>query len=210
MNPPDLPTGFTECEYLESSGTQYIDLDWYDPATYKGRILFILPTNNASLTGAMCVCGGQTAPWGSSAFNWGQSVMQRRGNGAPGIMYNMRAWQPNVVFGELNEVVIDVKNYSWNGQKFLVPEDFVYDSVKMMLFAAGERSGKNMYAMGVKVLRFTWSDTSHNYDLIPVLNTAGVPGMWDKVNNQFYNNLGKGTFGYKIKATGEVVAPKSA
>ena len=194
-----LPAGFTELEYLESSGTQFIDLGWYNPSTYKGRILFILPTNNASLSNARCVCGGQNAPLGSSSFNWGQSVMQRRGNGVPAIMYNMSGWSPNVVFGELNEVVIDGKNYSWNGQKFLVPEDFVCDSVKMMLFAASERSQQNLNAVAVKVLCFTWSDASHNYDLIPVLDDTGTPCMFDKISKQCFYNQGTGTFGYRIK-----------
>lgn len=204
-----LPTGFTELEYLESSGTQYIDLDWFNPATYKGRILFVLPTNNDSLSGVMGVCGGQYSPPVIVAYNWGQSVMQRRGNGEPTIMYNQSGWSPDVVFGELNDVVIDVKNYSWNGQKFLVPEDFVYDKIKMMLFAVGERSIARFFSVAVKVLRFAWADESHNYDLFPVLDTNGTPCMFDKISRACFYNAGSGTFGYRIKRTGETTAPMS-
>lgn len=44
--------------------------------------------------------------------------------------------------------------------------------------------------------------------LIPALRNAdGVPGMFDRVSKQFFENAGTGTFGYRIKTTGDVVAP---
>ena len=45
--------------------------------------------------------------------------------------------------------------------------------------------------------------------LVPVLNADGVPGMFDKVSKQFFKNAGRGTFGYRIKRTGETHAPFS-
>lgn len=52
-----------------------------------------------------------------------------------------------------------------------------------------------------------WSATA-KFDLIPALRKAdGVAGMWDTVSKQFFTNAGSGTFGYRIKTTGQVVAP---
>jgi hypothetical protein len=44
-------------------------------------------------------------------------------------------------------------------------------------------------------------------DLVPVLDAEGTPCLHDKISRQCFYNAGTGTFGYKIKATGEVVAP---
>ena len=47
-------------------------------------------------------------------------------------------------------------------------------------------------------------------NLIPALrNSDGVPGMFDTVSKTFYTNVGTGTFGYRVKQTGEVVSPMS-
>ncbi len=41
------------------------------------------------------------------------------------------------------------------------------------------------------------------YDLRPVLrNSDGIPGFWDKVSKQFFENAGEGSFGYRIKTPG--------
>lgn len=47
-------------------------------------------------------------------------------------------------------------------------------------------------------------------ELIPALrNSDGVAGMFDRVSKQFFVNKGTGTFGYRIKRTGETSAPMS-
>ena len=46
-------------------------------------------------------------------------------------------------------------------------------------------------------------------DFVPVLNADGVPGMYDKKSKKFFGNQGTGTFGYRIKTTGETHAPMS-
>lgn len=49
-----------------------------------------------------------------------------------------------------------------------------------------------------------------NMKLIPALrNSDGVPGMLDTVSKQFFTNSGTGTFGYRVKTTGQVVAPSA-
>ena len=48
-------------------------------------------------------------------------------------------------------------------------------------------------------------------NLIPALRNAdGVPGMWDPVSKQFFTNSGTGSFGYRVKTSGQVVAPAAA
>ena len=48
----------------------------------------------------------------------------------------------------------------------------------------------------IAVYSFRMQDGEGNaaLDLIPVINTAGVPGMWDTVSQQFFDNAGTGQF----------------
>ena len=50
---------------------------------------------------------------------------------------------------------------------------------------------------------------SKKYKLVPVLRKSdGTPGLFDIVNNFFYENVGDGTFGYRITGNTDPVAPK--
>ncbi len=47
--------------------------------------------------------------------------------------------------------------------------------------------------------------------LIPALRDLdGIPGMWDAVSKQFFINSGTGSFGYRVKTSGQVVAPAAS
>lgn len=45
------------------------------------------------------------------------------------------------------------------------------------------------------------------FDGVPVLDADGTPCMYDKISKQCFYNAGTGTFGYRIKTSGETVAP---
>lgn len=196
-----LPAGFTALEYLESSGTQYIHFGTYNPNSLKVRASFILPDNNAALSGAMGIFGGQTSPYTEANYNWGTTILQRRGSGVPAIMFNKTGWTPDsVVFGGLNNVSINAKKLSWNGSIYTIEEDFVNSQLGAVLFAAYDRDMPSMFSSALKIVRFAWSDENSNFDLIPALRDSdGVPGMFDRVSKQFFVNNGSGTFGYRIK-----------
>lgn len=50
---------------------------------------------------------------------------------------------------------------------------------------------------------------SKKYKLVPVLRKSDkTPGLFDIVNNFFYENVGSGTFGYRITGNTDPVAPK--
>ena len=56
-----------------------------------------------------------------------------------------------------------------------------------------------------------WKSGQLAMRLIPALRKADrVPGMWDSVSKAFFVNIGSGSFGYRIKAAGTVVAPNAS
>lgn len=196
-----LPAGFTELEYLESSGTQYILFPGtYDPNSLLARCRFILPSNNGSISGARGVFGGQMkAKANPTEFLWGHSVLQRRSAGHSCVLFNHDAWNIDAVLNVLVDVQITETSYFWNSLSYPRQTIGEVTPVPMSLFVACTALNPEFKSVGLKVLSFAWSDNSHNYDLIPVLDANGTPCMFDKVSKQCFYNSGTGTFGYRIK-----------
>ena len=208
MSTPDLPTGFTECEYLECNGTQW-SLLGKCPTYIGARAMltynelsnrFLLSTITGEFIFLRCV---QTTD--TTVGMWG--TVNHVGP---------HVWPPKEVV--LRKVEI-FQNWKMDGNALLKDpySDWVYDYSKNVFTSQLEEVDKNLwlftynggaYNFRGKVYYITISQREDIYmDLIPVLDAAGVPCMFDKISRQCFRNLGTGTFGYKIKATGEVVAP---
>ena len=63
----------------------------------------------------------------------------------------------------------------------------------------------------IAVYSFRMQDGEGNVvlDLVPILDADDTPCMYDRVSKLRFYNSGTGTFGYRIKRTGETVAPMS-
>ena len=206
-----LPRGFTELEYLDASGTQYIDTG-------------ITPSNNRGLAiSAETVrkrdgyVGGISDHENGEFFNAGRYI--------PG--YTWTAGFSGT--GSMAITIPDTYPYS----KFFASVNFL-NSRKLFMSAAGEVWEENikkdynfstlktirLFGVHTNSFAYYWRNPIYSAqisertkiirDFVPVLRDAdGVAGMWDKVSKQFFPNMGTGTFGYRIKRTGETVAPMS-
>ena len=211
MSTPDLPTGFTECEYLECNGTQWSLLG--KCPTYIGARAMLTYHNfgNRFLL--------------STASN--EFTFFRCTNASPATAVGMtgEVGTVSVVVWPLKEVVsrkIEIfQNWKMDGNALLKDpySDWTYrhDNGFPMQLEQTDRNlwlfttnGSGYYFIG-KIYYVTISQREDIYmDLVPVLDANGTPCMFDKISRQCFYNKGTGTFGYKIKATGETVAPTSA
>ena len=208
---PDLPSGFTELEYLECNGSQWSSLGTY-PA-YMGACAEVAYTGlwNNFIIGTA-----------NGNFEFFRPVGPETSDGSFGFLGAVASksstmWPRKDVVKNKVEVF---QNWKMDGKGiFKDPySDYaiVYNNVftaqlenaggKMWLFSYNGRN-YNFYGRLYELQISTGEDIY--MDLIPVLDADGIPCMFDKISRQCFRNLGKGTFGYKIKATGEVVAPKS-
>ena len=226
MSTPDLPSGFTECEYLEFSGTQYLRpyLQCQGLSIYfKTEI-----TGTGKLVGLYNVSNGEgyTAHMATNSRGIGVNVgVYFKRNGAQ-VSYGVGNYDRQIgsIFeGEIN----------WNEQYAQYWIDTTETKRAVIDIGTGFEYGLNEIAIGkqntvakndafntvqlqsslrTKLMVFkAWYEAGTlTRDFVPVLDADGVPCMYDKASNQCFRNLGKGTFGYKIKATGEVVAPVSS
>ena len=103
-----------------------------------------------------------------------------------------------------------------NGQSFTAADMQAESSISQN-DAAGATLKVLAYPDGVSYQPSWWVGKLYSFSaklqsgevrFIPALRTSdSVAGMWDTVSKQFFTNAGTGTFGYRIKTTGEVVAP---
>ena len=217
---PGLPVGFTELEYLESSGTQWINTRLYlhgnsrvefeaMPLKRQYTNFFFDTRRNTVSTGMFGLTYGYNGAHSNTmriVYGDQYRYIDRFKDGSSGVL----------ALGEKYSFLIDRGLTYKNGSpvsRYLestgIQEQSFTSTLPCYLFAS-EGNGSvakfimRMYSFSVK------ENDELLLKLIPALRNAdGVPGMWDTVSRRFYANAGSGSFGYRIKRTGETFAPMS-
>lgn len=196
-----LPKGYTELEYLWSSGTQWID-------TKVSPIGTEYVYAEAEI---VKVVSGFKAIFGSSSAS-SDTLFDLIIGGATRLLLrgcSNAAW---VDFEGGRFTVEYTANAGYiNGvKKATLTRTACADLHSMALFTrkgSGEADTRSCSRICSFIMK---NGDAELVNMIPVLRDSdGVPGMWDKVSKQFFTNAGKGTFGYRIKRGGEPVAPMS-
>ncbi len=214
-----LPGGFTELEYLESSGTQYINTGIVTDGTYTISARMQLFSGNKDVWGRRSNNGnaeGNTSPYGNSLLNTYNEALVA-------INYVWRGYNRNspfdlkqthdyVVTEGKKAFIVDGVSQSISALNQWAVKAVNLDNLSHFLFWSN--ASANVTRLGkasASIYSFRMQDGAGNVvlDFVPVLNADGVPGMYDKVSKQFFDNDGTGTFGYRIKATGDYSAPLS-
>ena len=208
----DIPMDYTLLEYLESSGTQNIAVPAPYLETTKER--WNVETDMQFLT--VPTTDTTSAKFGFNnrgGLSWGLYY-----NNTIGVSKTLTGYQISVD-EPLNRYIIvystkaisadrwnitlavNGKKISRNADNGAVPTEYKYGIFKTFY----ESTASNTKPIRVWSCK-CWCD-SVSYDLVPMLDADDFPGMWDKVNKQFFKNSGTGSFGYRVKVTGIVVIP---
>ena len=196
-----LPTGFTALEYIESTGTQYIDTGIkLNSLSYGYHVKFLLNDITARPNQAFSTCWDY---WNSSGTIW------RVGFGT----YTNGKINLNTVAGVDSTTTIDVGGRSGvpiemklNGTKLVVNMTDVYDFLRpngnkispytQPIFAARTGSSAFSEKSSGKVFFYKlFDDDRLLFNGIPARRDSdGVLGMYDTVTNSFFTNAGTGEF----------------
>ena len=214
MSVPDLPAGFTELEYLEGSGTQWINTGksiygWSSNVGVETR--FVIPGSEGHASFKIVVFGCRQASrvknfevsgyesglvrWGTQHFPYCTLHMTNRGRDL------------------VTDFTLHDKKSTWlleTGETSTqtLTEDPEWLDIPIYLFALNQNGQLSQCSLDKIYFFRLFNGQELAQELIPVLDENGVPCMYDKISQGCLYNSGTGTFGYKIKATGEVVAPK--
>ena len=175
----DLPKGYTKCEYIESTGTQYIDTG-INQARFEHDIQFS-DTTNRDLMGNSA-SGGQY--WGA---NTAKTLYEFSG---ANISLNPTI-RRIVVYNN-----IDSKAISLSAEGITHINARTYASIPTTYFLL--RCNNSAYYCHAKIYSLKAYDESDNLiaDYIPALDPSGRPCMYDTISKQPKYNNGTGEFLY--------------
>ena len=194
-----LPAGYTELEYIEGTGTQYIDTGIIANDTTGFDTTFQKTVNNNS--DAMII-GSRN---GSDGRIW-IDVDHSRG-GAGNLLVGWNAYFRTEYVAGLEKLRV-VLNYNNNRKAYIndvenVPASqglqstLIAQNVPMYLFCANVSGTGASYFGSFKLFNAKiTADNTLVRDMIPARRDSdGVLGMYDTVSGQFFTNAGTGVFG---------------
>lgn len=188
-----LPGGYTELEYIQSSGTQYLDsgVTFEKTDTVEFEILWtVTPPSSGTY-----VCGNYYMQVGMGTSGYG--IYAASNTKAYGTKDRMR-----VTFASVQETLFvndaQVFTHDWSGQNL--------SNVKLGILKLGMEG--NAWYSSAPVSAKVYSCTIKKggtlvREFIPCKNASGVIGLWDEVSGVFYQNAGTGVFtaGPEVRGT---------
>lgn len=186
-----LPLGYTLLDYIESSGTQYIDTGYFftDIATETVTIDFM-----RTGTGAGSILYGTRKAYKDNGY-----AIQFQNSGNTYIQYGendngIGAAAP----GALNTrytLIQTGPTYSFRGASYTSTGATPTQSYPLYLFTTNN-GGNPSSITPMRVYSFVIKDANNveKLHLVPAKNSSNVVGMYDLVSGQFFTNQGTGTF----------------
>lgn len=190
-----LPTGYQEVDYIQATGTQYIDTG------------YVLKSNKVKVELSAAWTGTNTGTFATYVGFMPSATTPRFGlhNYSGKIMHGMNATisidavpvDKNIHFyiiegnGSTQSLTIDNVTYT-----SATAYDISSNTLSLTLFARRASSSAIGNQMHAKIYRCKiWVDGKVVRNMIPCYRTSdNVIGMYDVVNGVFYTNKGTGTF----------------
>lgn len=185
-----LPDGYTEVQYIQSTGTQYVDTGF--KPNQNSRLLIKLSTSE---TGSHTVFGADLG-WTDDGFALGVGFTHY--GKETGTISGLNNGSPHEVDFNKNIISMDGNPVLTMGNStFSVPHN-------LALFANNRAGGIQEKTTMVLYYCQIYNGNIVIRDYIPCKNAAGAVGLYDLIGQKFYGNAGSGSF----TAGPEVERPK--
>lgn len=184
-----LPSGYKRLEYIQSSGTQYIDENFVPDENTKVVMDFQLVSPG---TKNECIFGVN----GQYSFRWygASSVFRSNGKDSADFPSSVSSTAMHTVSKEPLTCTID--------DEYSVTNTAGSVTLSLYLFAQHTATGALNYAKVRCYSRQVYQSGVLIRDYIPCQTVSGEIGLWDDVNGVFYGNAGTGVF-----ISGPVIVP---
>lgn len=187
-----LPNGYTRLEYIQSSGSQYIDTGFKPNQNTRIVLDFENIGNYSSMTTGLCpLFGVRNASTVACFALWvGTKSFPQYGNAAYNANGNFTIDINERLTYEMNKNVVSI-----GGQVITCSSASFTTNYNLCLFtinnygtiearrASGKLWSAKIYDNGTLIR-----------DFVPCKNSSSVVGLYDLVNDVFYTNVGSGTF----------------
>lgn len=190
-----LPNGYTRLEYIQSSGTQYIDTGFKPNQNTRLILDFENTGDYSSMTTGLCpLFGARNASAASSAAAFALWIGSKSYPHYGNVAYNASGdftlninarltyvMNKNVVSIGSEVITCSSVNFTTNYNLCLLTINN-YGTIETRR-ASGKLWSARIYDNGTLVR-----------DFVPCKNVSGTVGLYDVVNGAFYENKGSGTF----------------
>lgn len=209
-----LPSGYTKLDYIQSSGTQYINTGF----TPKGNSRVVMDFENMLIPADAAALFGARTDTEKNVFGmWFDTtaVQPHYGN----VTYNTK---PIAVASYNVRQIYDLnKGVATVGGTSVTFNQLTFNSGCNLTLLAINTNGAvdERRASGKLYSAKIYDNGTLVRDFIPCKNASGTIGLWDNVNSVFYANAGTGTFstgtkhktliggtGYEIKSGRVLIA----
>lgn len=195
-----LPSGYKKLEYIQSSGTQYINTG-FNP-NQNTRVVVDAKPLSVTQKQLWCIFGVRTSVFfelykASTSnmrltFLYGSTYTQ----GFDSLDYTKRhTFEINK-----NTATVDGTTLTYSAQTF-------QQAYPLFLFASNNTGKAGGIAAAELYSAKVYDNGTLIRNFIPCKNASGVIGLWDDVNSVFYQNAGSGTFtaGPEIKGANKTL-----
>lgn len=179
-----LPDGYTYVPYIESTGTQYINTFINPTPTTK----IVLDAQLTSTSGASAYYGafdencGMMGTFISNGLQVGYGTQRTTISGIDGL-------SRLTIEHQYDQVLINGTSYTVKSVKDATCTNYLY------LCTINQSSSYGTYPTKMKLYSCQiYLSGSLVRDFVPCINSSGVAGLYDLVNNAFYTNAGTGVF----------------
>ena len=197
-----LPSGYRRLEYIQSSGTQYIDTGFKPNQDTRTILDFNIYTYSAAGYVFGCRGGGSEGYNNRYGLMYNGTFRTDYGNG------NGLTFSEALVHGDRHLIDKNKAVCTLDNERLTNTSTTFQSLYNMALFGVIE-GGSAAYLMSVRVYSCQIYDNGLLVrDFIPCQTTSGEIGLWDDVNGVFYGNAGTGMFisgGYTSLKTGDIL-----
>lgn len=184
-----LPSGYTELQYIESSGTQYIDTG-------------IKPNQDTQVTARLMLLGSTTA------YLFGARGDSEDGyNNRYGILYtsdhlfrsdyntgNGPSFSPDLKLNVAYTIDKD-KNVCSMGDFTVTSPEGVFQSPYNMFIGCVNEGGSPAYYASIRIYAFSVAENDELVrEYVPCISPSGEIGLYDLQAGEFFDNAGSGKF----------------
>lgn len=193
-----LPKGFKRLEYIQSSGTQYINTE-FNPNSNTRVVMDLLYTGNESIS-------NEFGAWNGSSKDAFICLTTGKNNLYP--FYGNTSQTVSVNRTERHTVDMDKNVVKLNENQLVDFNSVTFVCNYPLFLCCFNNAGvtENMTALRIYSCQIYDNGTLVR-DFIPCQNAIGTVGLWDTVNEVFYGNAGTGTFIAGPEVAKEPIAP---
>lgn len=195
---PILPEGFTQIEYIEGTGTQYIDTGFY--GTQNSGVYVRFAITDLTSEGSARVFGTRNGTAGTGAFAF---ISSYNGSSLPSDKFYIgsngyASWSTNLDtnWHEVSCNIENDKKVYFDGNLIITGSDTAYTSNgQASIFRTYNRTAYSAAATAKISIVQIYENAVMIHNYIPCRRDSDDElGMYDLVSNTFLGNSGTGTF----------------